>query len=133
MSVLDTIFNCVLSLMLHKCHIRYSLPRSEGPQGKGQILPSLEGKRRKKNNFHRAHSVIKGEVAKTMYYQAHSVIKGNLAKIVSTEITRSSKETQCLPSSLGDRRTVTKFAVLTEFSWLTQELFSGQSSPSRVG
>ena len=53
------------------------------------------------DSVNRAHSVNEGNV-KDSVNRAHSVIKGKLVKSVFIELTRSSQETQCLPSSLGD-------------------------------
>ena len=93
--LLDTIDNCVLSLMLHKCHIRY------------QSFTELK------------HSA-NGEVS---FYRVHSVTKGKIEKSVSTELTRSSKErwrSQFLPSSLGHRKKMEK-SVSTELTRSSKE------------
>ena len=58
-------------------------------------------------------------MAKDSSYQVHKISK---RKLVSTELERFPKGIQFLPSSLGDRRIFVEFAVLTEFSWLTQEV-----------
>ena len=113
--LLDTIDNCVLSLMLHKCHIRY------------QSFTELRHSANAKDSFYRAHSVIEEKTVYTeltrsskksqlspsslgyqrkdgevSFHRAHSVIKGKVVKSVFTELTRSSQGTQCLPSSLGN-------------------------------
>ena len=118
--LLETIDNCVLSLMLHKCHIRHQsftkLSHSENTKdslyralsvNKGNAEDSVhrdhsvnEGKA--EDSVNRTHSVIEGKMKKVSVNRAHSVIEGKLMKSIFTELTRSSQGTQCLPSSLGD-------------------------------
>ena len=115
------LINCVLSLMLHKCHIRYQsfTELSHSAKCRRQFLPSALGHQREVGevSLHRAHSVIEekwrnqfspsslghrrkdGEIS---FHRAHSVIEGKMEILVFTELTRSSQRTQCLPSSLGD-------------------------------
>ena len=152
--LLDTIGNCVLSLMLHKCHIRY------------QSFTELRHSASTKDSFYRAHSVIEEKTAFTeltwsskerwrnqfspsslghrkkngevSFHRAHSVIEGKMEKSVFTELTRSSKWSQfhwahsvitgnsVLTEFTQRLKDFTEFSVLTKLSRLTQELFSEQ-------
>ena len=115
--------NCVLSLMLHKCHTSYLSDFTDLSWCAKwftisteccQTLPCID-------NVYPAHSVIKrrygrrqfllslqGQQRKVSFYQSLMV---NKRKIVSTKFTRQPKD-------------FTKFIVLTEFRWLTQEIVS---------
>ena len=130
--MLETIDNCVLSLMLHKMSYQISvIYRAQTfSKCKRQSLPSSLGHQREvsfyrahpvnegnvKDSVHRAHSVNEGNV-KDSVHRAHSVLSGYS---VLTEFTRRLKD-------------FTEFSVLTELSRLTQELIFEQSLPCWVG
>ena len=93
--LLDTIDNCVLSLMLHKCHIRYQ-------------------------SFHQAQTVCNAIYSVN---RAHSVIEGNLAKTVLTEVTWSSKKmkkTVLIELTRSSKKM--KKTVLTELTWSSKKM-----------
>ena len=99
--LLDTIDNWVLSLMLHKCHIRY------------QSITELSHSANAKVSFNRAHSVTKRKSVKSVFTERTRSPKEN-EKSVFTEFTRSPKESwwsQFLPSSLGPHRELSAYRV----------------------
>ena len=89
--LLDTIVNCVLSLMLHKCHISHQPESTELRQSAKQFTVSTKHSwtTQRKVSSYWAHSGIKGFCSrKLMLTELPRLTKG---KAISTKFIRSSK------------------------------------------
>ena len=82
------LFNCVLSLMLHKCHISWQTVLTELSWSAKKISESTKHswKLLYGNSVYRAHSGIKGKLVKNSVDQVLMVNGGNLVRVSVNQV-----------------------------------------------